>query len=80
MNTKTDLTMGRFCFYTGPEGAPEMQRSHSASSVEEYLSSTPHGTPREQTEFWASAHGHIQRSGSYDSIVTISGSTTPRSP
>lgn len=69
-----DAFLNRFCFYTGSDSlldvSPDLHRSHSASSVEEFLSTSPYlgadyriATPT--------------RSSSFDDVATISGSTTP---
>ncbi|KIP09296.1 carbohydrate-binding module family 21 protein [Phlebiopsis gigantea 11061_1 CR5-6] len=68
--------LNRFCFYTGSDSMldvpSELHRSHSASSVEELLSSSPYlGVD------YRIASQTPTRSSSYDDVATISGSTTP---
>ena len=63
-----------FCFYTGSDSlldiSSELHRSHSASSVEEFLSTSPYlGTDYRMAT--------PTRSSSFDEVATMSGSTTP---
>lgn len=69
----------RFCFYTGSDSMLDVpvdaiQRSHSASSVEEFLS-----TPNPSGNYLLSPGHTPTRSSSYDNVACISGSgtTTP---
>lgn len=64
----------RFCFYTGAESMDfsELQRSHSASSVEEFLSTSPYLG----NDYLSPGHTPT-RSSSCDDVATISGSSTP---
>lgn len=69
--------LNKFCFYTGPDSllgvqTDALQRSHSASSVEELLSS-----PSASMTFHASPIMTPTRSPSLDDVVSLSGSTTP---
>lgn len=69
-----DAFLNRFCFYTGSDSlldvSSELHRSHSASSVEEFLSASPHiGIDYRMTT--------PTRSSSFDDVATVSGSTTP---
>ncbi|KAI0345024.1 hypothetical protein BDW22DRAFT_988594 [Trametopsis cervina] len=67
--------LNSFCFYTGSEQPDfsEMHRSHSASSVEEFLSTSPYlGAD------YLLSPGHTPtRSSSFDDVATISGHSTP---
>ena len=68
----------RFCFYTGSDSLldvpSELHRSHSASSVEEFLSTSP---------YLGGASYHISpgqtptKSSSYDDVAAMSGASTP---
>jgi len=78
--------LDQFCFYTGPDLASDVpddiiQRSHSASSVEEFLSSPNQRSPitiRYRTFlFDRQASGLRSRSSSCDDIATLSGASTP---
>ncbi|EKM56070.1 carbohydrate-binding module family 21 protein [Phanerochaete carnosa HHB-10118-sp] len=69
-----DAFLNRFCFYTGSDSLldvpSELHRSHSASSVEEFLSTSPYvGTDYRMAT--------PTRSSSFDDVVTMSGSVTP---
>ncbi|GJE88045.1 carbohydrate-binding module family 21 protein [Phanerochaete sordida] len=69
-----DAFLNRFCFYTGSDSLldvpSELHRSHSASSVEEFLSTSPYlGTDYRMAT--------PTRSSSFDDVITMSGSTTP---
>ncbi|KAI0818664.1 putative phosphatase regulatory subunit-domain-containing protein [Irpex lacteus] len=67
--------LDKFCFFTGAESLSdfsEMHRSHSASSVEEFLSTSPYlGSD------YLSPGQTPTRSSSYDDVATISGDATP---
>ena len=69
--------MDRYCYFTGPTSAPEdaIQRSHSASSVEEFLSASP------GPSYMLSPGDTPTRSSSFDDVVGISsggsGASTP---
>ena len=68
-------TLHRFCFFTGSESLndfSEMHRSHSASSVEEFLSTSPYLG----SDYLSPSHTP-PRSSSYDDVATISGDSTP---
>ncbi|KAH8100245.1 putative phosphatase regulatory subunit-domain-containing protein [Cristinia sonorae] len=72
-----DVFLSKFCFYTGGMDSmldahhdAALQRSHSASSVEELLSSP------NSTSLLSPLHTPT-RSSSFDDVATISGSTTP---
>ncbi|OCH88225.1 hypothetical protein OBBRIDRAFT_97354 [Obba rivulosa] len=69
--------LNKFCFYTGPDSLLDvqtdtLQRSHSASSVEEMLSS-----PTSSTNYNASPIMTPTRSPSVDDVASMSGLTTP---
>lgn len=69
------LMICRFCFFTGSESLSdfsEMHRSHSASSVEEFLSTSPYLG----SDYLSPGHTPT-RSSSYDDVATISGDATP---
>ena len=73
-----DWLAHRYCYYTGTSDslldAPEgnIHRSHSASSVEEFLSTSP------AQSYLLSPGETPTRSSSYDDVVAISsGATTP---
>ncbi|TFK81922.1 carbohydrate-binding module family 21 protein [Polyporus arcularius HHB13444] len=70
--------LNKYCYYTGASDsfldlpADAIQRSHSASSVEEFLSTSPSPT------YLLSPGETPTRSSSYDDVVSIgSGTTTP---
>ncbi|THG95028.1 hypothetical protein EW026_g6550 [Hermanssonia centrifuga] len=69
--------LNKFCFYTGSQTnldiPSEIHRSHSASSVEEFLSSSPYLGGAYQV----SPGQTPTRSSSYDDVGAISGNTTP---
>ncbi|KAI0081414.1 hypothetical protein K474DRAFT_1340251 [Panus rudis PR-1116 ss-1] len=72
-----NVFLDKFCFYTGSDSLLDVpidsiQRSHSASSVEELLSS-PHTTGS-----YHLSPGHTPtRSSSFDDVSIVSGNTTP---
>ncbi|KAI0696562.1 putative phosphatase regulatory subunit-domain-containing protein [Cerioporus squamosus] len=69
--------LNKYCYYTGASESfldlpPEaIHRSHSASSVEEFLSTSPNMT------YLLSPGETPTRSPSYDDVVSMSGTTTP---
>ena len=68
-------TRRRFCFYTGPDSLLDVQpdaiqRSHSASSVEEFLSSPT-------SNYHLSPGSTPTRSPSFDDVAYMSGASTP---
>ena len=70
------LVSGRYCYFTGSLDAPEdvIPRSHSASSVEEFLSGSP------SLSYMLAPSDAPARSPSFDDVVGIgsgSGSATP---
>lgn len=73
----SDGRVCRFCFYTGSDSLldvpGELHRSHSASSVEEFLSTSPYLG----ADYRLSAGQTPTRSSSYDDVACMSGSTTP---
>ncbi|TCD67981.1 hypothetical protein EIP91_011650 [Steccherinum ochraceum] len=77
-----NVFLSKFCFYTGGSEAlmdvhPDvLQRSHSASSVEELLSSpTSSNAPAQVSPLHTPT-----RSPSFDDVVSISGGSTPTMP
>ncbi|KAH9857516.1 putative phosphatase regulatory subunit-domain-containing protein [Lenzites betulinus] len=71
-----NVFLNRYCYYTGAadpflDAQPDViHRSHSASSVEEFLSSP-------NPNYMLSPGEAPTRSPSYDDVVSMSGSTTP---
>ncbi|KAL6308684.1 putative phosphatase regulatory subunit-domain-containing protein, partial [Sparassis latifolia] len=74
--TDYNVFLNKFCFYTGSDSLldvqpDEIQRSHSASSVEEFLSSSP------VLGYYLSPGQTPTRSSSFDDVVSMSGTATP---
>ena len=67
------MASGRYCYFTGSLDAPEdvIPRSHSASSVEEFLSGSP------SLSYMLAPGDAPARSPSFDDVVSMSGASTP---